>query len=341
MIRVLLVLLLAAGAAQAQPAAFSRIGFGARGIALGSAGVADASGLGMPHYNPALTPAVGRQHVEGSVGLLTHDREVQYLQVGASLPPRAGVAAGLTRAAVTDIDGRDASGLPTQTLQSEEFLYFLAFGLRPTSRLSAGLSMQIVRSELASDAEPGLSIGIDLGLLYAPSERLTLGLVVDDLLARYTFEGEAQTGFGAISTTDRLPTRLRAGAGYTLGDSLGGLTRVLVEAEARFSAREVVRYRTVVVGGAPQRQTLSDERTTAEAFVRAGVEHTFAHLPFSVQAGVDGIGGRGWEAAALRPSAGFSVERPAGTIRLRLQYAARLEPYGQGVMQLLTVRALL
>ncbi len=326
----------------AQTGAFSRIGFGARGIAMGSAGTADGSGFGMPHYNPALTPFIGRQHVEASTALMTHDREIQYLQVGASLPPRAGVAAGLTRGAVTDIDGRDESGFPTTTYQTEEYHFFLAFGIKLSDRLSGGLAMQVFRSELFDDLDPGLSIGIDLGLLYQVTPRLALGLVADDLLGKYTYEGGSAGGLvGGTTTSDAFPTRLRLGTSYTLGDSTRGTTQILADVEAQVSDREFVRYRTIILGGEPQRQSIVTEQTSADVFARIGMEHTFAQFPLSIQAGVGGLSGDDFGLDTLRPSAGFAVEQTAGTIVLRLQYAARLEPYGQGLMHLITVRALL
>ncbi len=334
--------LLLAPSALAQTGAFSRIGFGARGIAMGSAGTADGSGFGMPHYNPALTPFVGRQHVEASTALMTHDREIQYLQVGASLPPRAGVAAGLTRGAVTGIDGRDESGFPTQTYQTEEYHFFLAFGIRVGDRLTGGLAMQIFRSQLFDDLDPGLSIGIDLGLLYQATPRLAIGLVADDLLGKYTYEGGSAGGLvGGTTTSDAFPTRLRLGASYTLGDSLSGTTQIVADVEARFSDREFVRYQTVILGGEPQRRAIVTEQTSADVFARIGAEHTFARYPLSLQAGVDGLGVDGLGLDTVRPSAGFAVEQVAGSIVLRLQYAARLESYGQGLMHLITVRALL
>jgi hypothetical protein len=338
----LLLLALLPHAAQAQAGAFARIGFGARGVALGSAGVADGSGLGMPHYNPALTPFVGRQHVEASTALMSHDREVQFLQVGASLPPRAGVAGGLIRAAVTDIDGRDDSGFPTQTLSAEEYQVFLAFGIRMTDRLTGGLAMQVFRAELFEGLEPGLSIGIDLGLHLRATDRLSLGLVADDLLGKYTYEGSAAGGtVGGTSTSDALPTRLRLGGSYTLGDSARGTTQLLAEVEGRFSTREAFATRPVVRNGVPLLEPQATDYTDADVLARIGAEHRFAGSPIRVQAGIDGIGGDQFGLDALRPSVGFGLEQAAGTIRLRAQYAARLEPYGQGVMHLLTVRALL
>jgi len=65
--------------------AFSRIGFGARGIAMGNAVGADASGGTSPYYNPALATAIQRQNIDATVGLLSFDRSIQFLQL--SSPP--------------------------------------------------------------------------------------------------------------------------------------------------------------------------------------------------------------------------------------------------------------
>ncbi len=69
-------LTLAATEAHAQAAgAFSRMGFGARGVAMSNALVADASGYASPYYNPALAPFIPRQSLDASAAFMTLDLE--------------------------------------------------------------------------------------------------------------------------------------------------------------------------------------------------------------------------------------------------------------------------
>ena len=110
--------------------AFTRLGFGARGNAMGNALSADVFGQASAYYNPALAPFTDRQNLSASVGVMRFDRSLQYLQFAAPLKPRAGITLGLVHAAVTDIDGRDNSGFPTSNFSTYAFALFMAFGLR-------------------------------------------------------------------------------------------------------------------------------------------------------------------------------------------------------------------
>ena len=89
---------------------FSRMGFGARGVAMSNALVADASGDTSPYYNPALAPFISGQNFAASTAFMTLDRTLQFLEFATPLRPRAGVAGGLIHASVSNIDGRDGSG---------------------------------------------------------------------------------------------------------------------------------------------------------------------------------------------------------------------------------------
>jgi len=91
---IVLIGLVALEAAKAQSAGtVARAGFGARGLAVGNALAGDASGLTSPWYNPALAPYVRGQNLNLSAALLTHDRQLQFVELGTPLRPRAGIAA--------------------------------------------------------------------------------------------------------------------------------------------------------------------------------------------------------------------------------------------------------
>ena len=82
--------------------------------------------------------------------------------------------------------------------------------------------------------------------------------------------------------------------------------------------------------------TVSDSGEDVVAALRGGAEVRLSQA-LSVRAGIDGLG----EAyAGLRPAAGATFEQAAGPVRLRGSYAAALEPYGNGLRHLLTMRVL-
>lgn len=332
----LLAALLLAGAAdaraQAQTGLFARMGFGARGIALGNALAADGSGDASPYYNPALAPYAAGQTLEASTALMTFDRELQFLQFATPLRPRAGIAAGLVHAGVSNIDGRDDSGFHTEDLTTDEFAFFLAFGLKVGQRASVGLGLQLFRTDLYDALSAVNSVGIDAGLTVQATDALRLGLVVDDLLARYAYDTSGLFGDGGKTTTDHFPTRVRLGAGYTL---LEGRLQVLAEVENRFTAAEARTRRIAVVGDVPREVTETEELTVHDARFRLGGEYRLSDV-FAVRAGLDGVGADGL--TGTKPTAGFMVEQPVGQLVLRAEYALALEPYTTDPMHLIALR---
>src|SRR5690625_8021978 len=91
-------------------------------------------------------------------------------------------------------------------------MVFLTFGTRVTDRITAGATLQVFRNELVQQLRAVHTIGIDLGLSMQVTHELRLGLIVDDLLARYSWDtsGCYDSGGGRNSATG--PSRLRPGA---------------------------------------------------------------------------------------------------------------------------------
>ena len=313
---------------------FSRLGFGARGMAMGNALIADNSGMASPYYNPALAPYTVRQTLQASVGFLTFDRQLEFLQFASPLPPVAGVAAGLIHAGVTDIDGRNSSGFHTENFSTDEYAVFLAFGLKLGQKASMGLGLQLFRADLFDDLEPVNSIGIDLGLSIKITEALSIGVVADDLLAKYSWDTSSLYSSGGKRTSDNFPTRLRLGASYVF---LEGNARVLAEFESSVATREYRTFEIQEINQEPLEITNIDELRIQESRLRIGGEYFLAE-PFAIRAGLDHIGD---SFQGMRPTAGFLVAQPIGNISLWFEYAFALEPHGTGTMHILTLRLFL
>ena len=302
---------------------FARMGFGARGIALSNALVADAPGGGSPYYNPALAPYLERQHLSASASLLSFDRELQFLQFASPLKPRAGVAAGLIHGGVSNIDGRDGSGYHTQEYRTDEYAFFLNFGARVGSRFTVGVGLQLFQADYLASMQPVRSLGIDLGLTARAAEGLYLGFAVEDLLARYTWAG------GGTSATDRFPTRFRLGGAWTLTPRL----RTMAEYEWR------LRHGYAPTGTPLQPRGMEMEhRRIDEHQLRLGLEMQLA-APFAVRAGLDRLTSRSPQ--GVTPSAGFKIDQGIGQLDVRLEYAFMLEPQAVGTMHVLTLHLFL
>jgi len=321
--------------AGAQAGAYSRMGFGARGIAMSNGLVADVSGFASPYYNPALAPFTAEQNIEGTVALMSMDRQLQFLQFSTPLQPRAGIAAGLIHAGVGSIDGRDASGYHTQDYSTDEFAVFVAFGSRLTERLAAGVAFQIFRADFFEGLTASNSIGIDLGVLFQATEALSVGLALDDLLARYTWDTSGVFGSSGKTTRDNFPVRLRLGISHSLLDARA---RISAEYETRFTSSEFRQSDIRVIGGAPVETTESERLLRHAGQVRLGGEYLFNDV-FGIRAGLDQVTPN--EVGGVKPGLGFTLAYPVGNLKLRADYAFVVEPYAVGTLHFVTMRVAL
>lgn len=315
--------------------AFTRVGFGARGIGVANSVAADRSGLTSPFYNPALAPFASGQHLDVSAAIMRFDRQLQYLQFATPLRPRAGVAAGLIHAGVSNIDGRDSNGFHTEELSTDEFAFFLAFGLKFSDKVSGGLSLQLFRSDLFEGLKAVNTIGIDVGVSAAVTDRLSLALVLDDLLAKYDYDTSGIFGDAGGSTSDRFPTRLRLGAAYELFEKR---VRILAEYESRVSRLEFRSRQIEVVGDTPLETFVSRDLDRQTSHLRFGAEYDLADR-FVVRGGVDQFAAEGFSES--RPSTGFTIVQPVGSLLARFEYAFVLEPFAVGTMHVIAIKVYL
>ena len=201
------------------PGAYARLGFGARGMAMGNAMTAVISGDISGYYNPAAIPLTSTRAGMGSFGILSLDRSLNFLGYTQALPPDAGISAGFINGGVSNIDGRDADGEQTGTLKTSEDQLFLGFGLRFQSGFSIGLNLKILYYHLYTDFT-SLTAGLDFGVLYRATDALTFGVTVKDVNSKYKWDSTPLYGDQGISSQDEFPLRIAAGAAYILPDTI-------------------------------------------------------------------------------------------------------------------------
>ena len=298
--------------------AFSRLGFNARGIAMGNALVASSGENVSPYYNPALLPTTTKQRVSGSAALLAYDRQLQSLEFTAPLGPTAGVGVGLIHAGVRNIDGRNADGVHTEMLSTDEFALSLSFGNRFAERISVGATLTLYQSYVVPEASPVRGFGVDLGVAYSITPRLKLAGAVTDLLAKYEWNTGPVNG---ESRTDRFPVRALLGGSYEL---LDGRLTVTGELESRFVPRDRdVVDRVVTTTRGPRREMRTESVVLHQFQGRVGTEYRPLEI-LSLRMGIDRIGVSSF--SGIRPSAGFGLRQQVGALDLRVGYAAALEP---------------
>ncbi|MFH5884408.1 PorV/PorQ family protein [Halalkalibaculum sp. DA3122] len=201
---------------------FSRLGFGPRGMSMGNA-MSSTPGDGFySYYNPAHAARnINGRQLDVSTSLMKFDRTLHQLNGALPLPPKAGISFSILNAGVDNIDGRTRSGYHTQMLSTNEYQFASAFGIRLTPRWNLGVGIKLYLADFHAALQNVTSFGFDLGTLYKVSPTLTLGLVIQDLLAEYpwntgTLYGDSSSG----TNVDEFPTQLRIGASYQLFQNL-------------------------------------------------------------------------------------------------------------------------
>jgi hypothetical protein len=287
-----------------EPGAFARLGFGARGMAMGNAMAAVASGDIVAYYNPALTPSASYRQASASFGILSLDRRLNFVSFTQPLRPKAGISIGLINAGVTQIDGRDSDGRQTGALRTSENQVFLGFAVRPTDNLQVGVALKLYYYQLYTDVS-STTVGIDFGALYRAGSGVTVALTVRDINSRYKWDTSTLFGQNGQTTEDAFPLLITGAVAYVLPDSIA-----LISAEIEGSNRSTL-------------------------IARAGLEVPLVP-EFTVRAGIDRVdikdSGNG-----VRPSFGFTARTSIGSWTPAVHYALVLEPFSPSPLHMISL----
>lgn len=174
------------------PGAFSRIGFGARGIGMGNALSTVKSGNIFTYYNPALSVFQDDNSFNAQYTFLGLDRSLNFVSftrrfdfyskndtIPAERKPRstAGVSAGLINAGVSNIDQRDNQGFKKGSLSTSENMFYLAFANKFSEKLSVGVTAKFYYYKLYEEVT-STSLGFDIGAIYTFNQDLAVSLVL-------------------------------------------------------------------------------------------------------------------------------------------------------------------
>jgi hypothetical protein len=220
-----LLLILSSSSAQiaGRSGAYSRMGFGARGIGMGNAMVALPAGDVNGYYNPAVLPYSNYRNLSASFGILALDRRLNFLSYSQPLQPDAGISLAIINSGVSEIDGRDSDGEPTGPLQTSENQAILSFANRFKGGFSLGINLKLLYYHLYTGVT-SVTVGIDAGLLIPINGSLSIGAVVRDINSKYKWDTANLYGQSGNTTTDDFPLLYAAGLAYELPDSIGFVT---------------------------------------------------------------------------------------------------------------------
>ncbi len=190
-----------------------RMGFGARGMAMGNAMTAVISGDLQSYYNPAVVPFESEPTAAATYGVLSLDRKLNFLSYTKSLKPNAGFSLSVINAGVGNIDGRDNDGIQTATYSTSENAFLFSFGIKPVPNFAFGVTAKILYYSLFEGIK-STTAGVDVGVIWLLSEELTLGAVVQDITAKYKWDTSQLYGQLGNASSDYFPLRKRIGLSW-------------------------------------------------------------------------------------------------------------------------------
>lgn len=282
------------------PGAFSRMGFGARGIGMGNALLAVDEGNLVSYYNPAVSVFQEGNSFQTSYTFLSLDRSLNFLSftkrfdLGGKKEKAAGISAGIINSGVGKIDERDGNGLKTGEVSTSENQFFLALGKRFSEKFAVGIETKFYYYKLYQDISAS-GVGVDFGLLYKISEQFNAAIAISDINSSYKWDSSSLYGQSGTNITEKFPLMKKVGVSYFNKD-LGLLASLEFEN--------------------------SDAGTN---IIRAGAEYNVIENLY-LRAGIDQFNLSNTDFLP-KPAAGFSYSKNFGNLIIGIDYAFMIEQY--------------
>lgn len=290
------------------PGAFSRMGFGARGIGMGNVLSSIKVGNLVAYYNPALASFQNEMSLQTSYSFLSFDRSLNFIsftrkfELGkiespdGEAKPRsvAGISAGIINSGVSNIDARDAQGIKTGDISTSENQFFIAVSNKFSDKFAIGIAFKFYYYKLFEEFT-STGLGFDIGALYSFNELLTFSLVVKDINSKYEWDSGKIYGQSGRQTKDKFPLLTKIGLSY------------------KFIEPKII-------------AAVEFENTNAGAkYLRAGTEYNI-YPDLYLRAGIDRINVVNFD-VPIKPSFGFSYFYLLNSFRIGIDYAFVIEPY--------------
>jgi len=289
------------------PGAFSRMGFGARGIGMGNAMSAVTEGNLVSYYNPALTVFQDNNSFQTSYTFLSLNRSLNFLNFtrrfdfhstdsagNQYVRSSAGVSLGVINSGVSNIDGRDGQGNPTGNLSTSENQFFLALANRFSQKFSIGMSFKFYYYKLYEQISAS-GFGLDIGALYHLNGQWNISFMITDINSSYKWDSTPLYQENGTTSNDAFPLLKKIGVSYE-NKNLGLIAAVEFEGSTGLSN-----------------------------ILRAGVEYNI-YEGFYLRGGIDQFNLSNSDYPP-KPSLGFSYYRTFGNITVGVDYAFAVEQY--------------
>ncbi|MDD3557801.1 MAG: hypothetical protein PHW27_04435 [Melioribacteraceae bacterium] len=285
--------------------AFSRMGFGARGIGMGNALSSVRTGNLSAYYNPALSVFQEGNNFQTGYSFLSLDHSLNFLNFTKrfefgkknenSKPASvAGMSAGIMNSGVSDIDGRDNQGIHTENLSTSENQFYLAVANRFSEKLALGLNIKFYYYKLYEEIT-STAIGFDLGVVYSYNSNLAFSFVLTDINSKYKWDTTPVYEQAGTNSTDTFPLLKKIGASYYFDD-----VKLLTALEYENS-------------------------NAGTNYLRGGIEYEVFENLF-IRSGFDKLDFSNFDVPAI-PSFGFSYFYTSSSVIIGAEYAFAIEPY--------------
>ncbi|MFZ1979284.1 MAG: hypothetical protein WAV76_15110 [Bacteroidota bacterium] len=284
------------------PGAAMRMGFGARGMAMGNSLSAVYDDGATSYYNPALVPFQPEKNITASYGLLSLDRSLNFLTYTVPLKPNAGLSLSIINSGVSNIDGRNSDGIQTGTTSTAEDAFMLSFGIRPKPNFSFGITIKVYYNSLYQGVS-STTAAFDMGIVYIPAQDITCAVVVQDINGHYKWDSSSLYGEYGKSYIDDFPLRKRISIAWSPAS-----------------------WSTLVTG--------EFEYIGSDPMLRFGTE-VFLVDAFALRAGIDQILLNGEMPA--KPSLGFTFHINIFDRQTEFQYAYVFEPSSPSGISMLSI----
>lgn len=182
---------------------YLRMGIGARPLGMGGAFTAVADDANASYWNPAGLGQIEKKEIKSMYAILSEERSLNFLNYVHPLwhgtPGISIISAG-----VKDIKGYDQGGNFTKDFDYSSYVLLLSYG-RKVEDVSVGGNLKIISDKLNENSAFGF--GFDLGLLFKPSDSLSIGLVMQDIYTQLQWDTDSKA-------KDILPISIKTGAAY-------------------------------------------------------------------------------------------------------------------------------
>lgn len=313
--------------------AHTRLGFNPRGMGMGNALVSVTDEGIYSYHNPAHAADVTTTQIDLSTAVMGFGRTLNTVSTALRLPPNAGLFIGVMNANVKDIDGRTSSGYHTRMYAIHDYQLFTSFGIKPGKNIRLGATLKLNFADYHEDVSASQAFGMDFGMLVTPTEKIRIGLAIQDLFAETIWNTTDLYGAsGSTNISNSWPTRVTIGASYRTSDVF--LFSIELEQQVQNS---VIVARNVETGfGYPLPFNRDTDISTSTRKLRVGARHHI-HERLTLRAGYQNSD-VAYFVDNQRMSIGFSVHLPFDSMAPSIDYSVTREPSGLSFMHAFAIR---